>query len=195
MSDLQAKILSTALDLYLEEGLGGLSMRRVADKLGVSATALYRHFRNKQDLIFAMIGEAVKLFGGYLFTALSAASPQERFRLGGEAYLNFALEQPKYYEVMFMAPQQLGAGPWPEELRSRSLATFQFLVDRVQECMDCGYLRKDDPQAVAMSVWAQVHGLVSIYLARKWPLDEAGVRKLFQDSRLRLLRGLRAEQP
>lgn len=190
MSELREKILACAVDLYVEQGLKGLSMRNVAEKLGVSATALYRHYRNKEDLLHNVVGEAVKVFGSYLFAALSGRTPEERFRKGGEAYLNFALEQSKYYEVIFLAPQQLGEEDQPEELRLRSRATFQFLVDRVQECMESGHLRKDDPFSVAMSVWAHGHGLISIYLAKKWPVEEAVFRKMYWDSHARLFEGL-----
>lgn len=193
MADQAGRILSCALDLYHEKGLPGLSMRTLAERLDLSATAIYRHYKNKDEIIHRMIGEAVKSFAGYLFRALSGATPQERFRLGAEAYLDFALEQRKYYEVIFMSPHNLCEDPLPQSLRDESMATFQFLVDRVQECMDCGYLRRDDPHAVAMTIWANSHGLVSIYLAGKWPIVEADFRKLFLDSRLRLLRGLRAE--
>ena len=190
MSDLRERILACAVDLYLEQGLKGLSMRHLAEKLGVSATALYRHYRNKEDLVHNIIGEAVLVFGNYLATAHAGQTPEERFRLGGEAYLNFALERSKYYEVMFLAPDQLGPEAQPEQLRLKSMATFQFLVDRVQECMDSGHLRQDDPFSVAMSVWAHSHGLVSIYLAKKWPLDEAAFRQLYWDSHQRMLKGL-----
>jgi AcrR family transcriptional regulator len=193
MSDLRERILSCALDLYLEEGLKGLSMRHMAEKLGVSATALYRHYRNKEDLLHNVIGAAIKVFGSHLFTALSGRTPEERFHRGAEAYLNFALAHGKYYEVIFLAPQQLGAEPLPEDLQQQSKATFQFLIDRVQECMESGYLRKDDPYSVAVGIWAHSHGLVSIYLAKKLPVDEAGFRKLYLDSLERILVGFKAE--
>jgi AcrR family transcriptional regulator len=192
MSDLRGRILDCALDLYLEHGLKGLSMRHVGESLGVSATAIYRHYRNKEDLLHNVLGEAVKVFGSYLFTALSGKTPEERFQRGGEAYLDFALEKSKYYEVIFMAPSQLGGDSLPEDLRERSTATFQFLVDRVQECMESGYIRKDDANAVSMTIWAHTHGLVSIYLAKKWPLDEAGFRRLYGESTERIMQGLRA---
>ncbi len=191
VSELREKILACAVDLYVEQGLKGLSMRSVAEKLGVSATALYRHYRNKEDLLHNVVGEAIKVFGSYLFAALSGRTPEERFQKGGEAYLNFALEQSKYYEVMFLAPQQLGDEDQPEELRLRSRATFQFLVDRVQECMETGYLRKDNSFSVAMCIWAHSHGLISIYLAKKWPVEEAEFRKMYWDSQARLFTGLR----
>ena len=190
MSDLRGRILECALDLYLEHGLKGLSMRHVGEALGVSATAIYRHYRNKEDLLHNGIGEAVNVFGSYLFTSLSGRSAEERFKRCGEAYLDFALQKSKYYEVIFMAPSQLGGEGFPEDLRERFLATFQFLVDRVQESMEAGYLRKDDATAVSLTIWAHTHGLVSIYLAKKWQIDESGFRSLYRESKGRLLGGL-----
>lgn len=191
MSELRERILECALDLYLEHGLKGLSMRHVGERLGVSATAIYRHYRNKEDLVHNVIGEAVKVFGSYLFRALSAKTPEERYRQSGEAYLAFALEKSKYYDVIFLVPSQLGEAALPEDLHQRSMATFQFLVDRVQECMESGYFRKDDAHTVAMTIWAHAHGLVSIYLAKKFPMEEAAFRKLFWDSHARVLQGLK----
>lgn len=190
MSELRGRILECALDLYLEHGLKGLSMRHVGEALGVSATAIYRHYKNKEDLLHNVIGEAVNVFGGYLFTSLSGRTAEERFMRCGEAYLDFALQKSKYYEVIFMAPSQLGGEGFPEDLRERSLATFQFLVDRVQESMEAGYLRKDDATAVSLTIWAHTHGLVSIYLAKKWQIDETGFRGLYRESTGRMLSGL-----
>lgn len=190
MSELRGHILECALDLYLQEGYSGLSMRKVGEKLGISATAIYRHYRNKEDLLNNVFGEAVKIFGTYLFQALSGSTPEARYRKGGEAYLNFALEKSKYYEMIFMAPGQNGPDNLPDELRQKSMATFQFLVDRVQECMESGFLRKDDAHAVALCIWSHAHGLVSIYLRGKWPVNEAGFRDLYWSSHERLLRGL-----
>ncbi len=190
MSDLRERILECALDLYLEHGLKGLSMRHVGEALGVSATAIYRHYKNKEDLLHNVIGEAVNMFGGYLFTSLSGRTAEERFMRCGEAYLDFALQKSKYYEVIFMAPSQLGGEGFPEDLRERSLATFQFLVDRVQESMEAGFLRKDDATAVSLTIWAHTHGLVSIYLAKKWQIDETGFRALYRESTVRMLSGL-----
>ncbi len=190
MSDLRERILVCAVDVYLEKGLKGLSMRLIAGKLGVSPTALYRHYRNKEDLVHSVIAEAVKVFGSYLFPALAGQTPEERFHLGGEAYLNFALEQSKYYEVLFLAPDQIGPESQPEELRQKGMATFQFLIDRVQECMESGHFRKNDPFSVAMTIWAYSHGLVSIYLAKKCPMDEAAFRNLYWNSYAQILLGI-----
>lgn len=192
MSDLQGRILACARDLYLEKGLRGLSMRHVAEKLDVSATAIYRHYKNKEDLIHRVIEEATQIFGGFLIESLSGRTPEERWRQCGESYLNFALQQSKYYEVMFMAPQQFGDSPIPEALMRKSSANFQFLIDRVQELMEAGIMRRDDIQTVAISIWAHSHGLISLYLAGKLQIDEDTFRKLYWTSHERLRQGLLA---
>lgn len=189
MSNLQGRILSCALDLYLEKGIHGLSMRQIAAKLDISATAIYRHYQNKQDLVDTIVAEAVKIFAGYLFAALSGHTPEERFRMCNQAYLDFALGQAKYYEVIFLEPHGLGADA-PEESQQKGLANFQFLVDRVQECVDSGYLRKENPRSLALSIWAHNLGLMAIYFSRKWSLDEAALRKFYWESQDRFLRGL-----
>lgn len=180
-----------ACDLYVEKGLEGFSMRQLAQRLGVSAPALYRHFEDKRHLIFELMGEAVSVFGAYLYRALAGESAEERLRLTGEAYLKFALEEPRYYEIIFVTPGRLGATELPEELCSRAAATYQFLVDRVRECMDVRVLRPGDPEAVALTLWAQSHGLVSLYLAGKLEVEREVFEAIYGESLQRLLDGLR----
>ena len=193
MANLQGRILSCALDLYLEKGIHGLSMRQIAAKLDISATAIYRHYQNKQDLLDTILAEAVKIFGGYLFTALSGATPEERFRLCSQAYIDFALAQPKYYGVIFLEPQGQPA-PAGEEGQSKrqenGLANFQFFVDRVQECVDSGYFRKANPRSLALSIWAYDLGLLALYHSGKSSLDEAAFRKFWWESQARFLHGV-----
>lgn len=186
------RILRCACDLYLEEGLQGFSMRRVAQRLGLSAPALYRHFQDKTHLIFELIAEAFEVFGRYLYRALEGETPEARLRLAGEAYVRFALEEPKHYEIIFVSPGELGTPEMPEDLCNRAAATYQFLVDRVRECMDAGVLRPGDPQGVALTLWAHSHGLVSLYFAGKLRAERAVFESMYRDSLKRVLQGLAA---
>lgn len=189
-SDQREQILACARDIYVEEGLQGLSMRSLAERVGVTAPAIYRHFEGKEDLLSEIIGEGLELFGTYIYGALEGESPAERLHLGARAYLDFALEQRRFYEVLFMSPAQLGLAGLPEDTRNQAAATFQFLVDRVRECMDEGVLREDDPCEVATTIWAHGHGLVSLYHSGSMALDEVAFRELFMRSRSRLMAGL-----
>jgi AcrR family transcriptional regulator len=171
--DTRARILSEARELLLEAGLNGFSMRVLAERVGVTATALYRHFDDR-DAGFST-------FGSYLMRALGGATPLERFRLTGKAYLDFALEQGRDYELMFMTNcEDLGLQRLSEEIQQRAQSTFVFLVDRVSECMEAGVFARAEPRTVAVYVWAQTHGLASLWLVGQLAkdLDLAGFRQL-----------------
>jgi AcrR family transcriptional regulator len=151
------RILETTRDLYVEDGPDGVSMRKVAQRVGVTAPAIYRHFAGKDDLLQHVVAEGFKLFAAYLHEALQGDTPLERLRLTGEAYARFAVEHPRFYQVMFVTPHDFNPDdPAAAALERRNMATFQFLIDRIRECMDAGALRRDDPEKVALAIWTHV---------------------------------------
>jgi len=165
MSDTRKQILEEAREVFLEEGLAGLSMRTVAERVGVSATALYRHFDDKDALLATMLGEAFATFGSYLGRALGGRTPLARFRLTGEAYFDFALEHRRDYELMFLTNcYDLGFKRISKEIDERSRPTFEFLVERVEECMDERVFVRGEPREVALYAWSTVHGTASLWL-------------------------------
>ena len=156
-------ILRCARDIYLENGLAALSMRAVASCAGVSATAIYRHFDSKEDLLWAVCLRGHEIFAGYLARGLKGKGPRERLVLTGAGYLDFALDHRAYYLIMFVAPpEQVGFARLEEKNRDEAGAAFQMLIDRVRECMDAGVLGAGDAREVALGVWAHVHGLVTL---------------------------------
>jgi hypothetical protein len=101
----------------------------------------------------------------------------ERLSAAGQAYLDFALAHPRDYELMFLRAAKVDVTRGP--LAWRDTATFRFLVDRVAECQSAGLCEPGDPEVAALSIWAHVHGLVSLYLAHKLQADEATFRSLY----------------
>jgi AcrR family transcriptional regulator len=175
------RILAAARDLFLEHGPEGVGMRAVAGRVGLTPMALYRHFRSKEALHDALIEQGHTVFLQYLQRALAEPSAGGRLARAGFEYLNFALEHRQDYRMMFMmasAPRGSDSGgpAW------RDVATFRFLVDRIRETAAAGLLDIDDPESTALSVWAHVHGLVSLYLTNKLELDEAQFRDLYARS-------------
>ncbi|MGE0792252.1 MAG: TetR/AcrR family transcriptional regulator [Sandaracinaceae bacterium] len=157
-------ILRCARDIYLEEGLAGMSLRKVAACAGVSAPAIYRHFDSKEDLLWAVCEQGHELFARYLARGLKAPTALERLRQTGFGYLAFAMEHRHYYTIMFVAPpEHLGFDDLERQNANAGSVTFQMLVDRVRECIAAGVLRDDDPEALAIAIWAYVHGLVTLY--------------------------------
>jgi AcrR family transcriptional regulator len=191
------QILTIARDLFLTRGLAGLSMRRVAAGAGISATAIYRHYKDKQALLQAMVEEGHQVFASYLFRALSGKTPYERLRLSAQSYLAFAIEQPKYYQLIFMS--------WSDEKQAelatrdrdpdRKAPTFQFLLDRVGECIGEGVFRKGtDPMDAALGAWSLVHGLATLWLTGggRYQFSEAQYRERCDAVVKQMMRGLLA---
>jgi AcrR family transcriptional regulator len=190
-SEPRERILASARTLYLEGGVQAVTMRSVAEKVGVTATALYRHFDNKEDLLTELIGQAFMTFGAYLHRALGGKTPMDRFVRSADAYLDFALEQREIYRTIFMSPvPKPKDGASFDRKRFDPASTFQFLVDRIRECIDSGDLRKDDPEQVAVSVWAHVHGLASLQICGSFGQPDEAFRETYRQSVERALSGL-----
>lgn len=190
MSEQREKILASACELFLEDGLDGFSMRKLARAVGVTAPALYKYYESKERVLVDVVGEAYSRFGSYLYRALQGRTAQERFQLAGEGYLNFALEQPRLYDVLFTSPDVMGMKELSPEIEAEACAIGQFWNDRVRECMDEGILRATDPDAVGVTMWAHAHGLISLYLMGALQVDEETFRALYRVSGNRVLRGL-----
>ena len=192
MSDTRERVLASARQIYLREGLKGLSMRKVAAEVGVSATAIYRHFDSKEAMLIKLVEKGTQLFFQYLSRGLTGKTAQERLELSGMAYLDFALDHPGYYRILFMSSREdIGLEQLCEESSENFAPTFQYLVDRVRECMDDGVIAKGDADATALIIWAGCHGFVSLHLASHLPtLSPEQLRGLYRSSNSSLLRGL-----
>lgn len=165
MPNPREEILSRACELYLEEGLDGFSMRKLAEAVGVTAPALYRHYESKEALLADLVGEAYRRLGRALYTALEGGDALDRFLRAGRAYVRFAVEQPRMYEMLYAYPQFLGMGELPEETAAQACAIGQFWNDRVRECQDAGLLRPEEtPDEIAVTLWGHAHGLISLHL-------------------------------
>jgi AcrR family transcriptional regulator len=198
LTDTRALLVTAARDLFLEAGEPGFSLREVARRVGVSPAAVYRHFDGKEALTFAACTQGFALFSSYLLRALAAATPLERALASCEQYRAFGLENPLDYRFIFMSPAELvylpkkAAPAASRDLTLPQYSTFQFLVDRVRECMDARVIARDDPEKTAVLVWAHLHGLVSLRIAGllEMAFDEPAFAELYRQSVARLFRGL-----
>lgn len=157
--DIKTRIVAAARALYFERGPDAVTMRAVAERVGVTATALYRHFADKDALLREVVGEGSRLLGSHLFRALEAPTPLERLRATALAYLDFALAQPQAYRALFKPGEDDESSP----VHRQRGAVRRFLRDRVREAMDAGVLSEGDPDGVALTVWSLLHGLASLH--------------------------------
>ena len=194
MQDQHEAILACACDLYLTDGLNGLSMRKLAKEVGVTAPALYRYYDGREAVLAELVRQAHHVFLDYLRRGLEAPTPVDRFFRAGEGYIDFALEHPRWYAIMYSSPERLGMESFPDDIESMGCAIQQFWIDRVNECMRAGVLKDGDPQAVGVTLWAHAHGLIQLYHRRRLNTDEAGFRRLVKESSTRLFAGVMTDE-
>src|SRR4051794_31187958 len=98
--NLRRAILDAARKLFATEDYKAVSMRRIAEEIEYSPTALYLHFKDKEEILFYLIDEGFEMLSGRL-ESLNVEDPVLRLRKGGRVYFKFAFEQPHYYRIMF----------------------------------------------------------------------------------------------
>lgn len=165
---MKEEITRCAKDIYLEEGYNGFSMRKVAACVGISATAIYRHFPDKEALLFNVLLTGFRLFASYLRRSENETTARARLTRSIAEYLNFALENPGYYEIMFMTSDKITG---LKNLNQRGAEEMQATyVYHHQLVVNCAFKEQNNDE-LAATIWAFVHGLVALYLVGKLPLD------------------------
>jgi AcrR family transcriptional regulator len=159
--DLQHALKRAALRRIQTHGVQALTLRSVGEDLGVSRTALYRHFQDKSALLVSVASEGFRLLRLSLVEAWEAGGRgREGFEAMGEAYVRFAIDNPAHYRVMFGGVLD-HRHPDPE-LAREGAGAFQALVDALVAQQQAGIVRPDEPLQLARYIWAIVHGIAML---------------------------------
>src|SRR6516225_7859370 len=166
--DLRRALLDEALHTIQTHGVEQLTLRTVGERLGVSRSALYRHFADKQSLLAAVGKEG---FRKLRQTITDAWERNGRGRIGfqamGKAYVEFAVAHPSHYRVMF--GRFIESAAKDDHFVAEAKAAFQVLVDALAEQQNAGEIRRDDPVLMARFVWALVHGTAMLVIDGQLP--------------------------
>ena len=182
-------ILDAAFAIYSEEGLSRLSMRAVARRVGLSATALYRHYRGKDALIDAVSERGFEIFGRTLRRAPRARDP--RLRVFGilDRYRAFALRRPDLFRLMFSTPRRR-LRRFPADFAAHRSAVFDDLRAAVEAAQAAGLFRRADALETTLDLWAFAHGLLTLNEAGRFGRDEGAFTRLYRKSIRRFVGGL-----
>ena len=171
-------LLENAARIIATEGLGRLTLRRLAHEVGTSTMAIYTHFGGMTELRREIRREGFARLGARQAAVATTGDPVADLWSLGLAYYGNAIENPNLYQAMFME------GPVDDADAGAGLETFDQLVTAVRRCIDAGRFDPADPVGLATQLWALVHGVVTLELARLLPADralpclEAGARNL-----------------
>ena len=167
---LREEILDAAERLLIERGSeDAVSVRAIADAVGVTPPSIYLHFADKEELFVAVCDARFEeLDRRSEEAAAGATDPMDEVRRRGEAYIRFGLDNPEQYRILFLNPQ-------PDTKSADQVekwACLQHMVEAVARAMDTGMIASADPFFVTLELWAAAHGLTSLLITKPnvpWP--------------------------
>lgn len=162
--ELRERILKAAVQVFAEEGYENTSMRSIAKRIEYSPATIYLYFRDKNELIYAIHEIGFGLLLKKMQAVITIENPLERMQAIGHHYVDFSLEYPEYYNLMFnlMKPMQILETEKPWEWESGK-NTFAFLENIIQESLDQGLIKGNNAKNIAFYTWAFVHGLCTLH--------------------------------
>lgn len=156
--DLRAACLRAARELLEEDGSAALSLRAVARRAGVSPTAPYRHYADRDALVSAVAGEGYLELTGYLGAAHPEPASPEDLAAVAVAYVRFALDHPALFRAMFAEPCDPNS---PQRVQATDAIT-AYLEAIVRRAFPGA-----EPEGMSTAIWALVHGLAFLFLDGK----------------------------
>lgn len=167
---LRGEVLQAAMDLLAETGSeDAMSLRAVAQRVGVSVPSIYLHFADKQALLDAVCQQVFEaLHVRMREAATGAADPFDALRAQGNAYVHFALENPEHYRIVMMTEHPPGSDAVDATIAG---GAFGYLLESVQACIDVGVF-EGEPLELALGLWAAAHGVAALLVVKPsfpWP--------------------------
>jgi AcrR family transcriptional regulator len=186
--NLRRALLDEALATIRNEGVEAVTLREIGARVGVSRTALYRHFADKSALIAAVAAEGFRTLREQLVTAWERNNGGlAGFEAMGFAYVHFAVANSTHFRVMFS--RFIYREPADPALATEGAGAFMALVNAVTELQRRRELRADDTELMARHIWAVVHGVANLAIDGQLP-EPDGIEKLTRYSIDRLLLGI-----
>jgi AcrR family transcriptional regulator len=167
---LREEILVAARELLAEtQDADAVSIRMVADKVGVSTPSIYLHYADKEALLNAVCEAVFADLDSQMEQAASQTDdPFDALRLRGLAYVRFALHNPEQYRIAMMRMPAQHTPPEPFSAEDIVAGpTYHHLTEAVRRCVQAGvFAPGTEPDRVATTLWAAAHGAVSLCLAK-----------------------------
>src|SRR5690606_5095987 len=183
------RILGAARAIFEREGPASVSMRRVAEAVGITPMAIYRHFPNREALLKRISDDSFGEIVRHWNARKAGGDPVAQLIAIQMIYLDYALAHPPLFDHAFSMPRE-DARRFPEDFRARRSPTLNVVHDAVVEAQQAGALRAGDAWDIAMTLWAHSHGLIALYRAGRFSLDDRRFQAFYRDSLGRLLDGL-----
>jgi AcrR family transcriptional regulator len=166
----KTRILSAAKAVLESAGFEGLTIRRVAERAGLSPMALYRHFKNKDELVNALMQDGISAWET-IVRGIRAQDPVKWLEALMKAYLDFALTQPHRFDAAFFLPAP-AARRFPDDFAAGRSPAIALVMARIDQAKADGRFRDEPTFGIAMALVAYGQGFVSMQRARRFASDK-----------------------
>jgi AcrR family transcriptional regulator len=163
--EMENLILNSAMELFLKEGYDNVTIRKIAEKIEYSPTTIYLYFKDKDEIFFTLQKMAFREFNKVQLKTSEIKDPIERFFAHGKSYINFATENPGYYDLMFIMNEPVRNLKSPDEWKD-GMTSYDYLKQNIKDLIQMKYLPETDIEVAAFSIWSLVHGIASLVIRR-----------------------------
>lgn len=166
---LKDRILRSSRHILAKEGYNGLSMRKIASSVDCKAASIYHHFANKDKIVHALIDEGYIMQAEYIENqVIGIESPVDRLEIRARAYIDFGLNYPEYYNIMYnLYSSELERYP-KENYRRNTINMFRN-IDDIKEAHRLGLVQlEEDPKILGNAAAAMLHGVVTLFLTQRF---------------------------
>jgi len=161
----RAEILEAAERIFVAEGYEGATIRKIADEVGVSSTALYMHFPDKSAILVEISGRTLEvLLQRNREIAAKPIDPVVRIKMMLEAYMRWGAEHSNAYQLVYCVPR--GVGSWDDATARVARECYDVFAGVVREIAAAGRLRAGTGDSAAQALWMSCHGVVALLTAR-----------------------------
>lgn len=184
------RIAAAARRLLDREGAEAVTMRRVANLVGITAMAIYRHYPDRDALLDGLADQGFQELAGALGRKRMPVEIEARLVRIANLHVDHALAHPRLLELMFLKPRR-GARRFPRDFKAGRSPTGNLIAACVKQGMASGGLRDDDPWEVSFEMGALVDGLIMFDLGGRMDAGPARFRAPVRHSPRRYLHGVR----
>ena len=166
-AETRRRILEAARRMFVEHGFEATTMRKIASKIGYTATAVYHHFQDKDALVAELCAIDFRALTEALRKTGAVADPVERLERMGAQYIDFGLTHPMQYQFLFMSSRPRGTSVMPSQA-DPGAACYQQLRETCGAVVATGRLRPEfeDAEQLAQMAWGSLHGLVALQVTK-----------------------------
>lgn len=169
--EMRKLIIEAAFEMFVTEGYERTSIRNIAEKIEYSPATIYLYYKDKDQLLYDVQNEAFLLMMTHFKKLNNITNPLEKLIELGKVYMQFAMDNKQYYDLMFILDAPMNACQ-DNNIWENGCEGFNFLRKIISDCMDQKLIKFQDLNLGCLQVWSMVHGLVSLLNKKRFDVME-----------------------